>query len=211
MNAADPSGFPVVTVQSSRLGRCSGRARLACSRAGDRTGVASACCGRRRFLRPANGPNQLCLFPDTRYYWDLGQMIRSAGTYEIVEWSDIPHFALRTPGYPLFLAACQRVLGQHTLAVRLVQAVLGTLSVYLIYRLTRHVVAGSKVDGLVEGQTPGWSAPLVAALIAAVGPYYVSMSSLILSEAVFEPLMLTALWRWLWSGPSLPGKHHSHA
>ncbi len=30
-----------------------------------------------------------------------------ATPYEYVEWSDIPHFALRTPGYPLFLAGCQ--------------------------------------------------------------------------------------------------------
>ena len=46
--------------------------------------------------------------------------------YEYVEWSDIPHFAVRTPGYPLFLAVCQAIFGERTLAVRLVQAGLGT-------------------------------------------------------------------------------------
>ena len=87
------------------------------------------------------GSEQLCLFPDTKIYWGLARTIRTGAPYEYVEWSDIPHFALRTPGYPLFLAACQAVFGERTLAVRLVQAVLGTMSVYLVYRLTRQLVA----------------------------------------------------------------------
>ena len=36
-----------------------------------------------------------------------------------------PHYALRTPGYPLFLAACRASFGASLLAVRLVQAALG--------------------------------------------------------------------------------------
>ena len=45
------------------------------------------------------------------------------------------------PGYPLFLAACQAVFGESPLAARLVQAALGTASVWLVYRLTRQVDA----------------------------------------------------------------------
>ena len=71
------------------------------------------------------GSDQLCLFPDTRIYWGLARAIRTGSPYEYVEWSDIPHFALRTPGYPLFLAVCQALFGRRTLAVRLVQAGLG--------------------------------------------------------------------------------------
>ena len=52
------------------------------------------------------------------------------------DYADIPHFALRTPGYPLLMAACQALFGERPLAVRLVQAVLGTVGVYLVYRLT---------------------------------------------------------------------------
>ena len=85
------------------------------------------------------GPDRLCLFPDTRIYWDLARSIRAGMPYEVVWWTDIPHFALRTPGYPLFLAACQIVFGERTLPVRLVQAVLGAISVYLVFRLTRQV------------------------------------------------------------------------
>ena len=85
------------------------------------------------------GAEQLCLFPDSRIYWGLARAIRTGSPYEYVEWGDIPHFALRTPGYPLFLAVCQALFGRRTLAVRLVQATLGTLSVFLVYRLTRQL------------------------------------------------------------------------
>ena len=55
---------------------------------------------------------------------------------KIVDYADIPHFALRTPGYPLLIAACQALFGERPLAVRLVQAVLGTVGVYVLYCLT---------------------------------------------------------------------------
>jgi hypothetical protein len=141
------------------------------------------------------GSARLCLFPDTKIYWGLARAIRTGAPYEYVEWSDIPHFALRTPGYPLFLAAVQAVFGGRTLAVRLVQAGLGTLSVYLIYRLTLQLAPPS---GLAPDGEPSWShrwnAPLVAAALAAINPYYLFMCVFILSEAVFVPLMLAALW-----------------
>jgi 4-amino-4-deoxy-L-arabinose transferase-like glycosyltransferase len=141
------------------------------------------------------GSARLCVFPDTEIYWGLARTIRLGTPYEYVEWSDIPHFAMRTPGYPLFLAVCQAVFGGRTLAVRLVQAVLGTVSVYLIYRLTRQLAPPNELGP--PGETSPsrfWSAPLVAAALAAVNPYYIYMSAIILSEAVFVPLMLAALW-----------------
>ena len=87
-----------------------------------------------------NVPNRLCVFPDTQYYWQLAKTIRAGSAYEIVEWGSISHRALRTPGYPLFLAACQAIFGEWSLGVRLVQAVLGTLSVGLVYLLTQRLV-----------------------------------------------------------------------
>ena len=68
---------------------------------------------------------RVCVFPDAEYYWTLAGTIREGTLYEIVEWGDIPHFALRTPGYPLFLAGCRMVLGDRPLGARLVQAGLG--------------------------------------------------------------------------------------
>jgi 4-amino-4-deoxy-L-arabinose transferase-like glycosyltransferase len=153
------------------------------------------------------GSAALCLFPDTAIYWGLARAIRTGAPYEYVEWNDIPHFARRTPGYPLFLATCQGIFGLRTLAVRLVQAGLGTLSVYLIYRLTRQLAASI---GLAPSAEPfpsrGLSAALVAAALAAINPYYLYMTVLILSEAVFVPLMLAALWGLavLWVDPRQP-------
>ena len=112
----------------------------------------------------------------------------------------MPHFALRTPGYPLFLAACQALFGERFLPVRLVQAVLGTLGVYLVYRL-------------VDRAVPGRDAAIVAAGLAAVEPYGVGLGALILSEGLFLPLMLAGLWGLavLWRRGDEPGPRHRAA
>ena len=152
------------------------------------------------------GQGRLCIFDDTNYYWLLARTIRSGSTYEIIEWGTISHRALRTPGYPLFLAACHVVFGESPLGVRLVQAVLGTLSVGLIYLLTQRLDTRSVVCAV-----RGFSlrvAPLVAAILAAVNPYYVAISELLLSEALFLPLMLATLWGLavLWRGSDGAGR-----
>ncbi|QEH38455.1 hypothetical protein OJF2_70580 [Aquisphaera giovannonii] len=147
------------------------------------------------------GTPRVCLFPDAEYYWTLARTICLGAPYEILEWGDIPHFALRTPGYPAFLAACQSAFGERPLAARLVQAALGMLSVWLVHRLTREVLGGAgggPVAGESGGPGPGgprpWTVPDVAALLAAIHPYSVLMSALLLSEAAFVPLMLASLW-----------------
>ena len=121
-----------------------------------------------------------CLFGDTTIYWSLARSIREGLPY-VVDQSGVPHYALRTPGYPLFLAACQAVFGERFLPVRLVQAALGTLGVYLVYRLVDRVI-------------PGRNVAIVAAGLAAVEPYGIGLGELILSEGVFLPLMLAGLW-----------------
>ena len=72
-------------------------------------------------------PPRVCVFPDAEYYWSLAGTIRRGTLYEVVEWGDIPHFALRTPGYPAFLAGCRVLLGDRPFGARLVQAGLGAL------------------------------------------------------------------------------------
>ena len=153
------------------------------------------------------GSQGLCIFPDSTIYWGLARAIRAGRAFEYVEWADIPRFAVRTPGYPLFLAGCQALFGERTLAVRLVQAMLGTVSVYLVYRLTRELVAPRNLVSTGEPLAPpGPGVSLVAAAIMALNPYYLFMSALILSEAVFVPLMLAALWgvAVLWVEPGRP-------
>jgi 4-amino-4-deoxy-L-arabinose transferase-like glycosyltransferase len=149
---------------------------------------------------------------DTRIYWEPARKIRAGVPYEYVEWADIPHFALRTPGYPLLMAACQTLFGERPLAVRLVQAVLGTVGVYLVYRLTLQLVSPSEpadYSAAMAMATPRrWTIPLIAAALAALNPYYAFMSAILLSEAVFVPLMLAALWGQavLWDDPGQSNK-----
>jgi hypothetical protein len=158
------------------------------------------------------GSDRLCLFPDTWNYWELARTIRMGAPYEVLWWGDIPHAALRTPGYPLFLACCQTLFGERTLPIRLAQAALGTLGVYLVYRLTSTLCEGQQVragtdpgfgDGdaapaflpqAARGSRRRWTVPLVAAGLAAIHPLDLFMSALILSEAVFQPLLIAALW-----------------
>lgn len=132
----------------------------------------------------------LCVFPDTKVYWLLAGSIRDGEPYEVLDWGEIPHFALRTPGYPLFLAACRFLFGDRPLAVRLVQAGLGVLCVWLVYRLTAQFVP--ERDGTERVRS--WTPPLVAAALVAFHPYFILTSTLILTEAVFLPLMLFGLW-----------------
>ena len=65
----------------------------------------------------------------------LGGALRRAEPYEVSQWG-VPHFALRAPAYPLFLAACQVAFGNRALPARLVQAALGAACVLIVFRLT---------------------------------------------------------------------------
>jgi 4-amino-4-deoxy-L-arabinose transferase-like glycosyltransferase len=152
------------------------------------------------------GPDRLCLFDDANYYWLLARTIRQGVVYQIIEYGTISHKALRTPGYPLFLAACQAVFGEWPLAVRLSQAVLGTLSVGLIYFLTLRLNPSSRLPSGAGAFRR--AAPLAAATLAAINPYYVAISELLLSEALFIPLMLATLWGLaiLWRAPDEPDR-----
>jgi 4-amino-4-deoxy-L-arabinose transferase-like glycosyltransferase len=169
--------------------------------------------------RYAEGQGKPCVFADTLIYRELARSIAVGEPYVVMQFGS-PHYALRTPGYPLFLAACRVVFGESLLAVRVVQAVLGTLGVWLVAKLVGSVV-GSALRPQKMGQAPGeytrsqflfskpfsvnplLSIPLMAAALAAVHPYLVAMSALVLSEATFLPLMMLGLWglACLWGNP----------
>lgn len=143
----------------------------------------------------------LCLFPDTEVYWFLAGKILRGRSYEVVDWGDLPHFALRTPGYPLFLAGCQFAFGLRAMPVRLVQAALGAACVAMVARLVQRALPTT-----CEVRGSGWTVPLIAAAVAAVDPFVVSNSAFLLSEALFLPLMLLAQWGFaaLWTAEGGP-------
>jgi len=159
----------------------------------------------------AQSKGALCVFPDTTIYWLLAGTIRDGRPFEILDWGEIPRFALRTPGYPAFLAGCRLLLGDRPLGARLVQAVLGMFSVWLVFRLARRFEPdfgpkpGSQPKTSFERS--GWTIALVAAALAAFHPYLIVTSALLLTEAVFLPLMLLGLCALaaLWSRDELSG------
>ena len=127
------------------------------------------------------------VFDDTKIYWGLAGQLHAGAAYVVDQWG-VPHYALRTPGYPLFLAACRAIGGDHgLLAARLVQAALGASCVALLAGLVATVRPG-------EAGRPGWSAPRLAAMWAATDPFVAALSVVLLSEALFVPLLLAQLW-----------------
>ncbi|CAN5735911.1 hypothetical protein BH23PLA1_BH23PLA1_32650 [soil metagenome] len=140
----------------------------------------------------------LDVFGDTRIYWYLAGTIRAGSAYVVAQW-EVPHYSLRTPGYPLFLAACQTLFGpENTLAPRLIQAVLGAACAWLAYRLVARVLQ------VPADRRTGWTVPTIAAVLVAIEPFTVGMSALLLSEGLFVPWMLLALGGHaaLWTTPA---------
>jgi len=81
----------------------------------------------------------------------------------------------RAPLYPLFLAGCFTAFGRSYLAARLVQAVIGALVCVPVFLL------GKAVHGSRAG--------VVAAAVCAVYPPFVFYTRLLLTEAIFIPLL----------------------
>jgi 4-amino-4-deoxy-L-arabinose transferase-like glycosyltransferase len=84
--------------------------------------------------------------------------------------------ALHPPTYPYLLGAIYRVFGPHVTAGRAAGALLGTVTVLLLYLVAREV----------------WSerVALVAAALASVFPPLVMLNASLLSESLFLPLEL---------------------
>ena len=92
--------------------------------------------------------------------------------------------AYRPPLYPVTLAGVY-VLGGGRTAGRVLGALLGTLAVYLVF--------------LVSGRLWDRRVALVAAALCAVFPPLVLLNASLLSESLFIPIMLGAVWailRW---------------
>lgn len=118
---------------------------------------------------------------DAAYHYDWARAL-AAGE----EFQDGPFF--RAPLYPLFLGAWVKVFGAEaesgTLALRLVQSVLGGLTAVLTYRL------GARAFGQSVGAVSG--------LIVALSWVLVAFDAELLIPVLLVPLLLLALERLLW-------------
>jgi len=88
--------------------------------------------------------------------------------------------AFRPPAWPYLLAGVYEVTGARWTAGRLAAAVLGTLSVLLVY-----LIAGAAL-GRTAARWAGW--------LAAVFPPMVFLAGSLVAESLFVFLMLTAVW-----------------
>ncbi|HQZ64089.1 MAG TPA: glycosyltransferase family 39 protein [Planctomycetaceae bacterium] len=113
---------------------------------------------------------------DANGYWELGQHIAAGEDYAIHQ---PPRYVLRTPGFPLLLAASIKVFGNSIFAATLVMAVVGTGCCWLTWCLARR---------LYDDTTALW-----AMLMVAVSPLQIGSNVQILSETFFSFGLLVCL------------------
>lgn len=122
-------------------------------------------------VRPAERP----LFPDSLEYLRMAANVAAGRGFVLDKASRIG----RMPGYPVFIAAAQALLGHGLLGIRVMQAIVGTVGVWLAWRLGRAMFG----DG----------AGLWAAAMAAGYPFLILFTPLVLAETLFVTLLLWAM------------------
>ena len=121
---------------------------------------------------------------DQNGYMHLGQVLAETGRF--TRYPDYPHFvpeALRTPGYPAFLAALDVAFGQSHLVIALAQAVLFAIICLLVYAMGRAVTS----------ERTAVSAGLLTALYPPL-PYF---GALALTELFTTFLVTASMALWL--------------
>lgn len=122
------------------------------------------------------------VFGDSASYWALGKTIANGETYQF-GWKHARVF--RTPGYPVVLATLFTIAGDDcpVWVARVTNALLGLLTVAGVMWMAC-VLFGRRQS-------------LVAGLIVAVYPGAIAMSTFVLAEAAFCPLMVLNLTGWI--------------
>jgi 4-amino-4-deoxy-L-arabinose transferase-like glycosyltransferase len=114
---------------------------------------------------------------------DTGLMARGEGRNSLDPAPD----AVRSPGYPLFLSLLigHDITGKTVQNILLAQAVLGILTILLVFDLSRKFL----------------SVPLglFAALLTAISPHLVTATVYLLSETLFCFLMVLSFWLFAWA------------
>jgi 4-amino-4-deoxy-L-arabinose transferase-like glycosyltransferase len=113
---------------------------------------------------------------DANGYWELGRRIAAGEDYEI---HSPPRRILRTPGFPLLLAASIRLFGESVFRASLLLAGVGTVCCWLTYTLARPIA--------------GHRSALAALALAAIAPLQIGSSVQVLSECWFSVWLLLSL------------------
>lgn len=112
--------------------------------------------------------------PDSDLYLKYADSLRRDGTYVADG-----HRARRAPGYPVFLSLVAATFGPSERAILWVQAVVATLTVGLVYLIARRLAG--------PGIPPG--SEWLALFFAALDPYAIALSAMILSETLYGFLL----------------------
>lgn len=113
---------------------------------------------------------------DANGYWELAQHIAAGEDYAIHQ---PPRYVLRTPGFPLLLAASIKAFGPSIFAATIVMAFIGTGCCWVTWSLARR---------LYDDTTALW-----AMLLVAVSPLQIGSNVQILSETWFSFGLLVCL------------------
>jgi 4-amino-4-deoxy-L-arabinose transferase-like glycosyltransferase len=128
--------------------------------------------------------------PDSELYWGYAESIAKNGAYQVGGAG-----ARRTPGYPLFIVGCTKLIGTanpvvpppvlQLRAVLLAQAILGALVVWMIASLGASIFTAEPVFR---------NAATFAAFFAALDPFSIPIGAMILSETLFTAALVTSVW-----------------
>jgi hypothetical protein len=125
----------------------------------------------------------VCLFGDTPIYWQYARTMASFTTYVVYQW-DVPHYALRTPGYPLWLAGWMVTFGEWAFPIRIGQSILSLFGVLWLYQLAKEL-------GFSE-TSARWSAAFLA-----FDPFQIISVPLLLTESIFTPVLVVFMLYWV--------------
>lgn len=109
---------------------------------------------------------------DSAEFLALAESLLKRGEFEAEVNSLFPTGSVRTPGYPVFLAAMSLFGASRYALALVVQVLLSSLNVILVFHLTRRVTGGEK-------------AALFASLLLAIDPSTVLYSVTVMSETLF--------------------------
>lgn len=125
------------------------------------------------------GNEQLAVFSDSAGYLDPAHSLLDHLRFDMRAGSDTPMW-LRTPGYPVFLAAVGGLFGRGLAPILAVQAIVGAVTVIVVHRAAL-LIAGPRVA-------------MAAALLLAFDPFSVVATGNVLTETVAQLLMALFVW-----------------
>jgi hypothetical protein len=128
--------------------------------------------------------------PDSELYWGYAESLAVHGTFQAGGAG-----ARRTPGYPLFIAACTRLFGQgdpvvpptkgQLRAVLYAQALLGGLVAGMTWFIANQLFEDD--SKLAIGAT-------FASTAAMLDPFATAISAMVLSETLFTAALVATIW-----------------